>query len=284
MERIRLALFMLFAMIVVIGPTAAHAQWTVFDPSTYGEEVENFGQLYNENQTTLQHLEMAIQQYNLLNSQYQQVANIAKYGMNSRNLWSAMPFQFNSQGRITGWGTTLDAGTYPNAYTAVSQSQYMPASLVNPAWLTQDMLNRWQLRQSSVDLKKNSLQDALAAVGGVRNASLQNDAALTSLIADSRAGDASMQTSTAIAQKTSIATTILAQGQSDANKQLAAMVELEATQIQEEANDRAMELQDESNRAQSWQTGATAGGTGTGNLSGTYSTLRGVAATVSGSN
>ena len=285
MKHLRTTIFtLLFVGLSLIGGTAtAHAQWTVFDPSTYGEEVENFGQLYNENQTTLQHLEMAIQQYNLLNSQYQQVSNMVRYAMASRNMWSAMPFNFNRQGRITGWGTTLDAGTYPNAYMAIQQSQYVP-NLTTPAFLTQDLLNRWQLRQSSVDLQNNSLQDALAVVGGVRNSSMMNDSNLGNLIMDTDDGDDPLQTQTAIAQKTSIATTIMAQAQSDSNKQLSALLELEAAGLQEQTNDHAMGLQDQSNLSTSWTDGAAASGSGNGTLGSSYSTLQTTGSTVAGTN
>jgi len=283
-KSLRTSIFVLvFVGLSLFGGTTAHAQWTVFDPSTYGEEIENFGQLYNENQTTLQHLEMAIQQYNLLNSQYQQVSNMVRYSMASRNLWSAMPFSFNRQGRITGWGTTLDAGTYPNAYTAIQQSQYVP-NLTTPAFLTQDLLNRWQLRQSSVDLQNNSLQDALAVVGGVRNSAMMNDSTLGNLIVDTDASDDPLQTQTAIAQKTSIATTILAQGQSDSNKQLSALLELQAASLQAQTNDHAMALQDQSNTSASWTDGTAAAGTGNGTLDSSYSTLQTTANTVAGTN
>lgn len=286
MKRLRATLLTVVVLgLSLLGGKTAHAQWTVFDPSTYGEEVENFGQLYNENQTTLQQLEMGIQQYNLLNSQFMQVYNYVRYALAARNMWSAMPFQFNSTGRITGWGTTLDAGTYPNAYTAIQQSQYVP-NLSTPAFLTQDLLNRWQLHQSSVDLQNNSLEDALAVVGGVRNASMMNDSNLGNLISDADDGNAGdgNQTQTAIAQKTSIATTILAQGQSDANKELAALLELQASQLQSQTNDRAMAMQDQSNTYGSWTDGSAAGGSGNGTLGSSYNTLQSAASTVAGTN
>lgn len=273
---------LLFVGLMLACSTKAHAQWTVFDPTVYGEEIENFGQLYNSNQSLLQQVEMGIQQYNLLNSQYQQVANMVRYAMNSRNLWSAMPFNFNSQGRITGWGTTLDAGTYPNAYSALVQSQYQWTNLASAPFLNPDRNNRYQLRQSSVDLQNNSLEDSLAVIGGVRNASMMNDSMLGNLITDTDDSGDPMQTQTAIAQKTSIASTIMAQGQSDNNKLLSALLEMQSSQLQQSSNDRAMDLQDQSNTAQSWTDGSAAGGSGNGTLGSSYTTLQTTANAVSG--
>ena len=281
MKRISTLFCLLSAMLIAVGTQSAHAQMTVFDPSTYGEEIENFGQLYNSNQSLLQQIEMGIQQYNLLDSQYQQVANIVKYAMNSRNLWAAMPFNFNSQGRITGWGTTLDAGTYPSAYSALQQSQYQ-FNLASMPFLNPDRNNRYTLRASSVDLQNNALQDCLATIGNVRNAGLTNEPMMGNLIDDSDDGENDMETSTAIAQKTSISTSILAQGQSDANKQLACQLELGTAQLQQASNASAMELQDESDMATTWATGEQAGGAGSGSLSSSYTLMQTAAGSVMG--
>lgn len=281
MKRITTLLCFLSAMLFAVCTQFARAQVTVFDPSVYGEEIENFGQLYNSNQSLLQQVEMGIQQYNLLDAQYQQVSNIVKYAMNSRNLWAAMPFNFNSQGRITGWGTTLDAGTYPSAYSALQQSQYQ-FNLASAPFLNPDRNNRYTLRASSVDLQNNALQDCLATIGNVRNAGLNNDSTLGNLIGDSDDGESALATSTAIAQKTSISTSILAQGQADANKQLACQLELGTAQLQQAANASAMELQDESNRVTTWAEGEQAGGAGSGSLQSSYSQMQTAAASAMG--
>ena len=281
MKRITTLLCLLSAMLFAVGTQPAHAQVTVFDPSTYGEEIENFGQLYNSNQSLLQQIEMGIQQYNLLDSQYQQVANIVKYAMHSRNMWAAMPFNFNSQGRITGWGTTLDAGTYPSAYSALQQSQYQ-FNLASAPFLNPDRNNRYALRASSVDLQNNALQDCLATIGNVRNSGLTNESTLGNLIDDSDDSSTSMATSTAIAQKTSISSSILAQGQSDANKQLACQLELGTAQLQQAANASAMKLQDESDMATSWTEGEQAGGAGTGSLQSSYTLMQTAAGSIMG--
>lgn len=281
MKQLTTLLCFFSALLFAVSTRSAQAQFTVFDPSTYGEEIENYGQLYNSNQSLLQQVEMGIQQYNMLDAQYQRISNVVKYSMHSRNLWAGMPFNFNSQGRIGGWGTTLDAGTYPNAYSALQQSQYQ-FNLASAPFLNPDRNNRYSLRASSVDLQNNALQDCLATIGNVRNAGLMNDSAMGNLIDDSDDDDDALVTSTALQQKTSISTSILAQGQSDANKQLACQLELGTAQLQQAANASAMELQNESDMATTWATGEQAGGVGSGSLASSYTQLQTAAASVMG--
>jgi hypothetical protein len=270
--------FFVLALLIAYG-SQAHAQFTVFDPTTYGEEVENFGQLYNENQTTLQQFQMAVQQYNLLNSQYQRLASMARYAT-SANPWAAMPITFNSQGRIGGWATTINTGGYANANAALSQSQYqytMPSSSLNG---TPDQNTRMSMQASSVDLHNNSLQDSLSIVGGIRNNALANDAALQNLAADAADEDDAFVTQTAIAQKQSIALSIIASAQSDTNKALTALIELQMASAQQTANDRSMALTDAANQNAGWQNGSQASGTGTGTLNSSFVSLQNAAVSV----
>lgn len=255
---------------------AAHAQWTVYDPTVYAEELQNYGQLYNSNQTLLQQFQMAVQQYNMLNAQFQQLSNETRYAT-SGNLWSQSPLTVDSQGRLGGWSTTINVGGYSNSAAGLNMMryQYTPTSPVMPP--TFDQSQRISLQASSVDLHYNSLQDSLSLIGGIRNTATQNDAALSALAADSTDPSNPLNTQTALAEKTSIATTILARAQSDTNKALVAEVELESAQLQQEMNDRAEDLQNRSNTAANWNTGNQASGFMSGNLNTTYSSMQSTA-------
>jgi len=273
MKLFLLALRVLLLPILFGCAIRSQAQVTVFDPSTYGEEIQNFGQEYNENQTLLQQFQLGVQQYNLLNSQYQRLASIARYAMNA-NPWQQMPVTFNSQGRIGGWLTTVNVGGYNNAYAALSQSQYqytMPSASLTG---TYDQQTRRSMQAASVDLHNNSLQDTLGIIGGIRNNAMANDAALQNLQADSLDEDDGFVTETALLQKQSIALGIIAQAQSDTNKALIAIAELTQAQVQQTANDRSMAVTDDASQAASWTAGSEASGTGTGTLNDSYSTLQ----------
>lgn len=271
----------LFVACLFLLPLAAHAQWTVYDPTVYAEEVENYGQLYNSNQTLLQQFQTAVQQYNMLNSQFQQLSNETRY-VTSGNMWSQAPLTVDSQGRLGGWATTINVGGNNNAAAALNSMRYQytpPTPTVSPS---PDQSTRTSLEASALDLHYNSLQDALSIIGGIRNTASQNDTALTNLASDSIDQSSPQNTQTALAEKTSIATTILARAQSDTNKALVAQLELMSSQVQQQMNDRAEELQNRANNAANWTNGNQASGTGTGALDSTYNTLQGAALQASG--
>lgn len=264
----------LFVALFCSLPLAARAQWTVYDPSVYAEEIENYGQMYNANQTLLQQFQTAVQQYNMLNAQFHQLTDESRY-ITSANYWLQAPLTVDSQGRLGGWMTTVNVGGYSNSAAGLNALRYLYAPPTPIAPPTEDQSTRLSLQAASVDLHYNSLEDSLAVIGSIRNSATQNDTALNNLATDSIDQSSGQNTQTALAEKTSIATAILARAQSDTNKALVAQIELQSAQLQQEMNDRAEDLQNRANTAANWTNGNQASGYGSGSLDSTYTTLQG---------
>lgn len=273
---------LLFAIVALAAAPHAHAQWTVYDPSNYYENTENYYQLYDANANLLQQYQQAVQQYQLFTQQFtgsNYMSSLTAYS--SRSIApSGTPLATvqdrngnnlsGSSQAFTSWAQATSTGgdQYSRAAVAAnSQPLTLPASLptgVNTPTTTVAQYNNYQTSYG--------LAEAGLTAAGTANMNVsQRTLALTTL--DQSWADTSDQTSSSIAQKTGIATDILARSQMDTNNLLAAQLAQESQQAVIANNSLAEHLQNQSDITtngvevdQSW-----AGDTGT--MQGGYTSL-----------
>ncbi len=271
---------LLFAIVALAAAPHAHAQWTVYDPSNYYENLENYYQLYDANANLLQQYQQAVQQYQMFSHEFTQSSYLSQLTATNSRATSPSGFpldnQMNRGGRtgqagnsVMAWAQALDQGDDMYSSQAIAENSQPLNTPPDP--------DRPQIPSTTAAAYNNYQTTSALAQAGLTAAGTTNHntpyrvAALNQL--DQSWQDTSDQSATSIAQKTGIATNILARAQLDTNNLLATQVAQQSQQAIVQNNALAEHLQDQSDITtngtavdQSW-TGDT------GSIQGGYTTL-----------
>lgn len=266
----------LLVALVMSLPSAALAQWTVYDPSNYYENLQNYYQLYQENQ-------QLIQQYNQWQQQFTQTTHMGGVGwwaqynvMQTNTPGSGLTDRYGNSSTFSG---NQSFNTFMAALSAGDPGYSNPAMGYNTRLLNlpSTTTNNWgNFGAAPVAYNNYLLHYGLAANGltaaGVANRNvIQRNNTLTQL--EQAVYDTNDQTEQSTAQKSAMAAAILARAANDTNNLLAAHLGIESARSTQQANDIAEKLQNQSNMQTSQQQVDQSWTTGGSNLQNGYNTL-----------
>lgn len=206
--------------------TPAKAQWTVYDPASFSRQVMNYLQDHKTLLATLQNLQKAVHQEQMMMQAYQTIHYMPRYGAlfsNWRNLQMALdeygnaaPFinAANSGNGVQGaYGRiTTDMNRYPSGWIST---------------LSPSGLGRLTAQAGTVGIRDSSNVSAMQTIGQIRYNSANVERAIAALKSDTMAGDQLNGSLVPVLQKSSAASLLQVQSQQDSNKLLTLLLEKE---------------------------------------------------------
>lgn len=241
MTRIRTILCTL--LFVLLPSCAAHAQWTVFDPTNYANAVHEFHQLQSMYTTALQTRDQVIAAYNLAYQMSRVPQNLAARYKSEFAQWTNLSAP-NTYGNTSAWVNALNIGgssSATQAYNhAVVQVERYPAGIYSS--LDSDTRAVIANQYATSELAQGTATSTLATLGAIRANSEAFAQKLANLESDTWSPDPGQQTENALLAKINSATLLQIHSQQDANQILAASAgqQLIAQKQQIDAQNRAI--------------------------------------------
>ena len=196
----------------------------VFDPTNYGEAIQQLIQLQ-------QQYAQLVQTYQRISAQYDQMMWMAQQvpvSMIARYRALATPWQYssatNTYGTTAGWISSINTGLdVAGGYLQSIQrlGQYGAALGQIPS----DQQNRIRTSYGTVELTDGANQETLATIGRMRGNASAVETAIQSLEADSLSSSSAMNTEIAVLNKINAANMINVRNTQDSNKLLVALAE-----------------------------------------------------------
>lgn len=241
MRLIKTLCFLLGLSLLV--PAAAHAQWTVFDPSNYATAVQEFHQLQQTYTTALQTRDQIITAYNLAYRMSRMPQDLAQRYRADFSQWMNVTSP-NTYGNTSAWVEALNLGTPARAAaayrSAVTPLQSYPAgSLSSHDAGTQEVIRN---QYATSEINQSAVMGTLATVGTIRSNSEAETQKLAQLEADTYSTDPSQQTEMSVLGKINTAAVIEIHSQQDTNQLLAAVAAQQASSQKQkiDAQNRAL--------------------------------------------
>ena len=235
-------LFLTFVLLPMLAP-AAHAQWTVFDPTNYANGLQEFYQLEQTYTTAVETRDQIVAAYNLAYQMSQMPQNFAARYRSDFSQWTNLSAA-NTYGNTSAWVNALNIGgtaSASQAYnSAVVQVQQYPAGSYSSLDATTQATIANQYATS--ELAQGTTTSTLATLCTIRSNSEVFAQKLANLESDTYSTDPSQQTQSALLGKINSATLLQIHSQQDTNQILAASVEQQlVTQKQQiDAQNRAI--------------------------------------------
>jgi hypothetical protein len=224
MKSVRTLIF-IFGLLSMREP-AAHAQWTVFDPTNYANALNEYRELQQTYTTALQTRNQIVTAYNLAYQMSQMPQNLAARYKSDFAQWTNLSAP-NTYGNTAAWVNTLNIGgtsSASQAYTkAIVQVQPYPAG----SYSTLDSATQATVanQYATSELAQGTTTSTLATLGTIRSNSEAFSQKLANLEADTYSTDPSQQTQNALLGKINSATLLQIHSQEDTNQLLAASVQ-----------------------------------------------------------
>lgn len=241
MRLIRILCFL--SGLALLAPTAARAQWTVFDPSNYATAVQEFHQLQQTYTTALETRDQIIATYNLAYRMSRMPQDLAQRYKADFSQWTNVTSP-NTYGNTSAWVDALNLGTPARAdaayRSAVTPLQSYPAgSLSSHDAGTQEIIRN---QYATSEISQGAVTGTLATVGTIRSNTEAEAQKLAQLEADTYSTDPNQQTEMSVLGKINTATVIEIHSQQDTNQLLAAVAAQQAAaqKQQIDAQNRAL--------------------------------------------
>lgn len=224
MKSVRTLIF-IFGLLSMRAP-AAHAQWTVFDPTNYANALNEYRELQQTYTTALQTRNQIVTAYNLAYQMSQMPQNLAARYKSDFAQWTNLSAP-NTYGNTAAWVNALNIGgtsSASQAYTkAIVQVQPYPAG----SYSTLDSATQATVanQYATSELAQGTTTSTLATLGTIRSNSEAFSQKLANLEADTYSTDPSQQTQNALLGKINSATLLQIHSQQDTNQLLAASVQ-----------------------------------------------------------
>jgi hypothetical protein len=218
--------FAIAALCVAVGSAPALAIFgiglTVFDPTSWGELVEQLNQMEKE-------YSQLVSTYQMVTNQYNQMVTDAKM-ITSKTRWKALltPWKFpaatNTYGTTGGWISALNTG-------AGAQSGYQqavtPINTYGSVWGSIDSAQQDQIGRNyaTIELSDGVTVNALEQLGTTRANSDAVENAIDGLESDSLSDEATMNTEVGVLNKINAAGIINVRNSQDTNKLLASLLD-----------------------------------------------------------
>lgn len=236
-------LCLIFSLAAFLGTPAAHAQWTVFDPTNYANALNEFHELQQTYTTALQTRNQIIAAYNLAYQMSRMPQNLAARYKSDFAQWTNLSAS-NTYGNTSAWVNALNNGSSTQASqaynNAVVQVQRYPGGSYSS--LDSDSQATIANQYATSELAQGTTTSTLATLGTIRSNSEVFSQKLANLESDTYSSDPNQQTQNALLGKINSATLLQIHSQQDTNQILAASVQqqLIAQKQQIDAENRAI--------------------------------------------
>jgi hypothetical protein len=214
-----------FVLALLAAPWAAHAQFTVFDPTNYANALNEYAQLQQMYTTANQTRDQIISAYNLAFQMSRMPQNLATRYKSDFSQWSNLNAP-NSYDNTSAWIDSLNLGSPSRAaaaYTsAVVQLEQFPSNSL--ATLDADSQATIKNQYATSELGQATITNSLSALGAVRSSSQAFSQKLSNLESDTYSTSPDQQTEMAVLGKINTAAVLGLHTQQDTNQILAASV------------------------------------------------------------
>jgi hypothetical protein len=192
---------LLIAALSLAFPVAGNCQFTVFDPTNFGEAVKEFTSLtqqYQQDEAT----------YTMWRYQLSNMKNLSNRYYLQAVLWQRLALLNNTYGRAGAWQATANTGG--NAAGSYTQATTPVVAMLGGAFsrLSPDAQQRAAVRYATVNLSDGAGTTGLGEVGDTRAAIPEIQVRIAALQSDSYSATPSLSTEIAVEQKNGAAQVI----------------------------------------------------------------------------
>jgi hypothetical protein len=221
MKRKVLAVFL--AMGLIVGTASAQFGGVVYDPTNYHNALLRYYQLQ-------QHLIQLQKTYAQIVSQYNLAMAMARYVHNMPARYRATFSQWrnatalNTYGNTNGWIAGINSGYVNGGYqrSTTQLLQYDPNHL---SGMDANELSRVKSQYASVELSDGANEEAMAAIGAIRENAQNVQAQIANLEQDSFSDDPDANSEVSVLNKINAASVLTLRSVQDSNKLLASLLE-----------------------------------------------------------
>ncbi len=234
MKKLILLIALLFAAAV-----PSFGQIAVIDAASIRQQIQQLLQMQKELVQLQQMFALYQQQYNLLNSEAQQLKGLPnRYRYTFAN-WQ----QFvagNQYGNTNTWADGIASGNVNSVQNGFRQ--LLPAIQPIDVTASPQAQKDWRQQFGLIQLQDASLMTGMKAIGDIRTNIQQNTRALTQLEADAVSTDPNLQSAKALQQKTLVAMLMMIHTLQDTNRALTSSIDLQVQALAQQRWERGREL------------------------------------------
>lgn len=219
----RKVLAVLLAMGLVVGTASAQFGGVVYDPTNYHNALLRYYQLQ-------QHLIQLQKTYTQIVSQYNLAMAMARYVHNMPTRYRATFSQWrnatalNTYGNTNGWIAGINSG-YVNGGYQQSTTQLLQYDPNHLSGMDATELSRVKSQYASVELSDGANEEAMAAIGAMRENAQNVQAQIANLEQDSFSDDPDANSEVSVLNKINAASVLTLRSVQDSNKLLASLLE-----------------------------------------------------------
>jgi len=219
----RKVLAVLLAMGLVAGTASAQFGGVVYDPTNYHNALLRYYQLQ-------QHLIQLQKTYTQIVSQYNLAMAMARYVHNMPTRYRATFSQWrnatalNTYGNTDGWIAGINSG-YINGGYQQSTTQLLQYDPTHLSGMDANELSRVKSQYASVELSDGANEEAMAAIGAMRENAQNVQAQIANLEQDSFSDDPDANSEVSVLNKINAASVLTLRSVQDSNKLLASLLE-----------------------------------------------------------
>ena len=219
----RKVLAVLLAMGLVVGTASAQFGGVVYDPTNYHNALLRYYQLQ-------QHLIQLQKTYAQIVSQYNLAMAMARYVHNMPTRYRATFSQWrnatalNTYGNTNGWIAGINSG-YVNGGYQQSTTQLLQYDPNHLSGMDANELSRVKSQYASVELSDGANEEAMAAIGAMRENAQNVQAQIANLEQDSFSDDPDANSEVSVLNKINAASVLTLRSVQDSNKLLASLLE-----------------------------------------------------------
>ncbi|HEY0758760.1 MAG TPA: hypothetical protein VGD59_05845 [Acidisarcina sp.] len=213
---------LIFGLLSALVP-AAHAQWTVFDPTNYANALHEYRQLQQTYTTALQTRNQIIAAYNLAYQMSRMPQDLATRYKSDFAQWTDLSAP-NTYGNTAAWVNALNIGGVTSATQAYNKAVVQVEHYPGGAYASLDATTQATVanQYATSELVEGATTSSLAVLGAVRANSEAFAQKLANLESDTYSLDPNQQTQGALLAKINSATLLQIHSQQDTNQILAA--------------------------------------------------------------
>ena len=219
----RKVLAVLLAMGLVVGTASAQFGGVVYDPTNYHNALLRYYQLQ-------QHLIQLQKTYTQIVSQYNLAMAMARYVHNMPTRYRATFSQWrnatalNTYGNTNGWIAGINSG-YVNGGYQQSTTQLLQYDPNHLSGMDANELSRVKSQYASVELSDGANEEAMAAIGAMRENAQNVQAQIANLEQDSFSDDPDANSEVSVLNKINASSVLTLRSVQDSNKLLASLLE-----------------------------------------------------------
>ncbi len=218
----RRIVWLVLCLVSMLAP-AAHAQWTVFDPTNYANALQEYLKLEQAYTTAVETRDQIITAYNLAYKMSRMPQDLAARYQSGFSQWTNVSAA-NTYGNTSAWIEALNLGGLAQASQAYASAvvPLEPYPAGSYASLDPNTQATVANQYATSELAQGTTTSTLATLGAIRSNSEAFAQKLANLESDTYSTDPNQQTQNALLARINAATLLELHSQQDANQVLAA--------------------------------------------------------------